>query len=384
MDDTLLTTIAERFGTPVFAYDLDAVSRQVARHRSALPAAELLYAVKANPNGALLRHLAALEVGAEAITLGELERAARAGFSPQRLLLGGPRQDPPLIARAAELSVGLVGLDGSAQWADWRRSPPSDTRFVVRVNPALDPRTHAHLATGAADSKFGLPAAEAAALAADVAATGQLAGFHVHAGSQISDLRVYDEIFVTLAPLYERFPGGILDLGGGFAVPGFELELFATKVRAFAQPHGLQVVLEPGRQLVSEAGVLLTRILRVREGPVRHLIADASMAELIRPALYDAVHPIRPLLPKAISEARPADVDGPLCENADRLGRGVLLPEVEAGTLLAVSRTGAYGFTMASNYASSLRPAEVVVEGGEPRLARRREHLEDLWGLEPA
>ena len=385
MDDPLLTALAQRFATPLYVYDLDAVTSRVASLRSALPGAALRYAVKANPNGALLRHLAGLDVGAEVITVGELERAARAGIDPTGLLLGGPRQDGPLIARAVELRVALVSLDSAAQWEAWQALPQqslADTRFLVRVNPALDPRTHEHLATGAADSKFGSPAAESAALAERVAATGRLAGFHVHAGSQIGSIEVYDEIFTKLAPLYRRFPTcDTLDIGGGFMVPGFPLDRFAAAVTAFAARFELQALIEPGRYLVAEAGTLLTRVLHVKDGPVRHVIADAGMAELLRPALYGAHHPIRVVGRSAPGDLR-SDVDGPLCENADRLGRAVDLPDTLPGDLLAVGQTGAYGFGMASNYASSLRPAEVVVQGGEARLARRREQIDDLWRLE--
>jgi diaminopimelate decarboxylase len=382
MEDPLLTTLAERFGTPLYVYDLDVVAARVTELRRALAGAELRYAVKANANGALLRHLADLGVGAEVITLGELERAARAGIDGQRLLLGGPRQDAPLIARATELGVALVSLDSAAQWDSWQVLAPGSARFLVRVNPALDPRTHEHLATGAAESKFGLPAAEAAALAAHVAAVGRLAGFHVHAGSQIGSLEVYREIFTVLAPLFRRFPqGDILDIGGGFAVPGFPLAGFAAEVAAFAEGFDLRVLIEPGRYLTAEAGVLLTRVLHVKEGPVRHVIADAGMAELLRPALYGAHHPIRVVGAKA-GGVMVADIDGPLCENADRLGRNVELPATRPGDLLAVGRAGAYGAAMASNYASSLRPAEAVVMGGKAWLARRRERSDDLWRLE--
>jgi diaminopimelate decarboxylase len=385
MDDALLTSLADRFGTPLYVYDLDAVAARVAALRRALPGAALRYAIKANPNGALLRRLAALGVGAEAITLGELERSARAGIVGGRLLLGGPRQDRPLIGRAVELGVALVSLDSAAQWESWSALPSSelgDTRFLVRINPALDPRTHEHLATGAAESKFGLPIAEATALAERVAREERLAGFHVHAGSQIGALEVYDEIFALLEPLYHRFPGArTLDIGGGFAVPDFPLERFAAALLPFVERLALSPIIEPGRYLVAEAGVLLTRVLHRKGGALQHVIADAGMAELLRPALYGADHPIR-VLGRLDGPPLLADVDGPLCENADRLGRNLTLIDPRPGDLLAVERAGAYGFTMASNYASSLRPAEAVVEGGAARLARRRERPEDLWRYE--
>lgn len=381
MNDEVLQEAAERFGTPLYLYDFARVRERVARLREALGDAELLYAVKANPNGALLRLLAGLGLGAEVITLGELERAVRAGVPVTRILLGGPGQDEELIRRALELGVRRVSLDSLSQWARWREAGAQDLRFLPRLNPGLDPRTHEHLATGAAESKFGLSLAETEALAAELQARSQLAGFHVHAGSQISALEVYEEIFAQLGRLYDRFAGlELLDIGGGFAVPGFPLQAFAEKVRGFAARYQLRLLSEPGRYLVAEAGTLLTRVQHVKAGALTHVIADAGMADLLRPALYGARHPLR-VIGRSGPET-PVEVDGPLCENADRLGRAVALPEVKRGDLLAVGQAGAYGFAMASNYASSLRPAEAAFDRGELRLVRARETPDDLMRLE--
>ena len=353
--------------------------------RAAFPDADLHYAVKANPCGAVLGHLAKQNLGAEVITLGELERSLRAGFPPEHLLLGGPKQDDALRCLALQAGVKRVSLDSVSQWRMWQQALQGEearVRFLVRLNPALDPHTHEHLATGAATSKFGMTLQEAQEVAEGLGE--RLAGFHVHAGSQIAEMSVYDEIFAVLRPLYERFPDAdTLDLGGGFAVPDFPLERFAAKVRGFLEGLEVKLILEPGRYLVAESGVLLTQVLHIKKGVRHHVIADAGMADLLRPALYGAAHPIRVLtVGEEVSEEVKVDVDGPLCENADRLGRAVGLPEVTRGDILVVEEAGAYGLTMASNYASSLRPAEVVLQNGEARLARRRETVEDLWRLE--
>ncbi len=375
-DDATLRAVAEAFGTPVYVYDLDAVSAQVGRLRRAFLEAELFYAVKANPCGAVLRRLAELGLGAEVITEGELARALRAGFSPEHILLGGPRQDAELVAAAQAARVGWVSIDSLSQAQYWATQPGS-SRFLVRLNPALDPRTHEHLATGAATSKFGMPFDETVQVAEMLG--NRLAGFHVHIGSQIAGVDPYDEVFRQLERLLERFPHGqTLDLGGGFAVPDFPLEAFAEKVGAFVGAR--QLLLEPGRFLVAESGTLLTKVLHVKPGSVKHVICDAGMADLLRPALYGARHPIRVLGKDGPTEI--VDIDGPLCENADRLGRGVALPKVGPGDLLAVAEAGAYGLTMSSRYASSLRPAEVVLENGAARLVTERESVEDLWRLE--
>lgn len=378
--DSLLAEAAAAYGTPLYLYDLDEVAAQVAALSTVLPDATLFYAVKANPNGAVLTTLAKLGLGAEVITLGELERAVRAGIPAERILLGGPRQDHELVARAAKLGVGRVSLDSVSQWRLWREVEAPGLRFFPRINPGLDPKTHEHLATGAAESKFGMTPEEAASVAEEVAARRQLGGFHVHAGSQISEMDVYDEIFSVLELLYERFGAEELDLGGGFAVPGFDLEKFAAKVAAFTARHGLKVLLEPGRYLVARSGVLLCRVLHVKSGALNHVIADAGMADLLRPALYGAEHPIRVVGKTGAGFS--TDVDGPLCENADRLGQARNLPPIAPGDLLVVEQAGAYGFAMASNYASNLRPAEAVVQGGNLTLVRARETVDDLLRLE--
>lgn len=383
----LYAAVAERFGTPTYLYDLTRVTEQARQLRAAFPEADVRYAVKANANLALLRHLAAEGFGAEALTFGELERCLRAGIPGEGILLGGPGHTPALAARALAAGVSLVSLDGSSAFAAWleagREGSLADVNFLVRLNPGFDPRTHEHLATAAGSSKFGVQHDEAVKLAEWVRSEANLAGFHVHAGSMLTDPHVAEMVVGALEPLYDRFPSlELVDLGGGFAVPNPPLEEFAATYQRFASRHGLKVVIEPGRYLVAGAGTLLTRVLHVKDGERRHVIADAGMADLLRPALYGAKHPIQLVGARPPADGRATDVDGPLCENADRLGRNVELPAVEPGDLLAVRDAGAYGFAMASNYVSSLRPAEVVWNGSSARLARRRETAEDTWRSE--
>lgn len=391
-----LAALAETYGTPLWVYDLRVVDAALATVRAAIPDATLAFAVKANASGAVLRHLGLADVGAEAITVGELARSLRAGIDPARIVVGGPAQDAALRALARETRVARVSLDSRSQWRDWCDEPggwPDGTLAFVRVNPGLDPRTHEHMAVGKADSKFGLPPDEASALARDVAAAGALAGFHVHAGSQLTDPAVHEGVLATLAPLYDALPQAReLDLGGGFALPDYPLERLGALIDAWVRPRGLRLWLEPGRALVAAAGTLLTRVLHVKEGPRRHLIADAGMADLVRPALYGANHPIHPVsvagrvverdeAPRALGV--PTDVDGPLCENADRLGRDVRLPALAPGDLLAVGLAGAYGLGMGSHYASHTHAAEVVIDAdGGASLARRRQPLDALWADE--
>lgn len=380
MSTSILAQIAAAVGTPTYVYDLDAISERERRLQHVFAGASLRYAVKANPSGAVLRHLAERGVGAEVITLGELERALAAGIPAERIVLGGPAQGDMLRARAKAVGVGLVSLDSLSQAETWLTEgdmPPC----VIRVNPALDPHTHEHLATGAATSKFGMTVADAIDLAPRLTT---LCGFHVHAGSQIRELTVYEEIFAVLAPLYAQFPHcSLLDIGGGFAVPDVPLTDIAERVLAFAEQVGANLIIEPGRYLVAQAGTLLTQVLHVKHGARTHVICDAGMADLLRPALYGAHHPISVLASDA--QTRPlvtADVDGPLCENADRLAQNLTLPEPHAGDVLAVATAGAYGMAMASNYASHLRPAEVAVLGEAFWTVRERETVADLLQAE--
>ncbi len=320
-DDLVLLEIAQTHGTPTYVYDLDAVSQHIQHLRDLLPKATILYAVKANPSGAVLRHLASHGVGAEAISLGELERAVRSGIAKDKIILGGPRQDIPLIEKALELGITQVSIDSTSQWKTWKGIDCKGVTFFPRVNPALDPKTHEHLATGVATSKFGMTPKEARDIAEELASRNQLAGFHVHAGSQITEADVYDDIFTVLTPLYETFKPKQLDIGGGFGVPGFPFEVFRDKVTEFVHRFNLELTIEPGRYLVAEAGVLLSKVLHLKSGALNHVIADAGMSDLLRPALYGATHPIR-VVGKS-SKVLVADIDGPLCENADRLGRNL-------------------------------------------------------------
>ena len=400
---SLLQTIVNDFATPTYVYALDVLENNLAELRRHFPKADLHYALKANPSGALIKEMAALNLGAEVITLGELQRAVHAGIP--RLILGGPAQSPQLIQAALANGVRQVSLDSLSQLASWQDVAwPEDLSFFVRVNPALDPQTHAHLATGAVTSKFGMTSSEAAEAAEQILKQGakHLAGFHVHAGSQIHALDVYDDIFKCLKPLYERFTAQgakALNLGGGFIVSGdgskqFDFDSLRQKVEPFIDEFGLELTLEPGRFLTANAGVLLTQVLHVKDhrsvGGNLHIICDAGMADLIRPALYGAEHPMYVLgnadteenTKQNTEETIVVDIDGPLCENADRLAEQKQFSKVSQSDVLVVEQAGAYGLTMASNYASSFRPAEVLIKNGEASLIRKRETFEDLIALE--
>ncbi len=380
IDNKTVFKIAQDYGTPTYIYKLEHIQNNIAKLNKYLPNATILYAVKANPNGAILKFLAQNNVGAEVISSGELARALKAGINPNNISLDGPRQDPELILAAIKAGIKWVSLDSYSQWQLWQQFDYSNLKFFIRLNPDLDPKTHQHLATGAAESKFGMTLEETHIVAKDLKANGRLAGFHVHAGSQISDFTVYDEVLARLKPLFEKYGGEYINIGGGFHVPDFDFEAFATIMHDFTNSLDLKIVTEPGRYLVADSGFLLTKVLHKKTGALKHLICDAGMADLIRPALYNGVHPITAIA-KSGNETI-YDVDGPLCENADRLARGIKLPDLDSGDLLLVSQVGAYGFTMSSNYASSFRPAEIVLTKNGTKLVKKRETVEDLLRLE--
>lgn len=381
MNEQFLLSLSQRFGTPLYVYDLDVVTERIAELQRAFgPRARLFYAMKANRLGAILRHVHAHGMGAEVLTIGELESALHAGIPGKDILVSGPGHTPELVARAQQVGVELVSIDSTSVFSLWRNEPFAG-KFLLRVNPGFDPGTHPHLATAAEGSKFGMTIAEAHELAAELHPTGKLAGFHIHAGSMIRDTAVTEAVVEVLVGLYDAFPGlPLVDFGGGFAIPDGPVTAVGHIVQPFLERYDLTPIFEPGRFVVGEAGQLLTTVLHVKDGAKRHIIADGGMADLLRPALYDAVHPIHALGVEA-SELL-ADIDGPLCENGDRLGQDRALGNVTVGDVLAVQFAGAYGFAMSSNYVAHLRAAEVVVQNGEARLARRRETPADLWRLE--
>lgn len=367
MHDQHLLDIAATYGTPCYVYDTAIVERQIHNLRQYFSNAHIYYALKANPYHGILELFQQHNFGAEVISQGEI-KAAREAALP--LLVGGPRQDEAMLACALEHDdIGYISLDSASQWQNWQEVHHAQQQsqevmpkgnLLIRLNPQLDPKTHPHLATGAADSKFGLPLEQVHTLATRLGA--HLCGFHVHAGSQISDISIYDAILTQMEQLFRTFPQAkSLNLGGGFAVPTFDMAAFAAKIQPFVAEHGLELILEPGRFLVAEAGVLLTRVLHHKKGQRNHVICDASMATLLRPALYNAEHPIRKLgAQEGVPEV--VDIQGCLCENSDILGRARRLPPICKGDILVIEQAGAYGSSMASAYAGSSPANEVMID----------------------
>lgn len=366
-----LIEAAERWGTPLYVTDLDAAAAHAQAWRQALPGALVAYAVKANPDPRLLLRLAGEGLGFEVVGPIELALALRAGCPPERIVVNGVGQTDVDLADA--LATGaLVNAESLGALDALLRS--GGGRIGLRINPALDARTHPHLATGAADSKFGIGLDEVPeALARMQAAKMPVASIGAHIGSGIADLEPFARLAELLARLADDAGAARIDLGGGFAGPA---EAYAAAIGPHL-PDTAGLIVEPGRSIVADAGWLLTRVVRVQARG--HLVVDAGMTELIRPMLYGARHPVTLLAAGEPTADRAWTLSGPICEAGDVLAREIELGSgAGEGALLAIGEAGAYGLAMAMNYNGRLRPAQVVIEGGTLRLSRRRETLEDL------
>ncbi len=367
-----LIEAADRWGTPLYVTDLDAAVANADAWRAALPGALVAYAVKANPDPALLRRMAAEGFGFEVVGPVELSMARRAGAAAERIVVNGVG---PSGAHLADALMGDALVNAESLSALDALLLAGKGRIGLRVNPAIETATHAHLATGAEGSKFGIGLDELPAALELLARSGRApASIGAHIGSDIDDPAPFGRLAELLARLAAESRAERIDLGGGYRGP---IRAWVEAVTA-PLPATDRLIVEPGRSIVADAGWLLTRIVRVQARG--HLIADAGMTELVRPMLYGAAHSVELLTPGAgIPERDGWTLSGPVCEAGDVLARDIDLgPGAGEGALLAIGQAGAYGAAMASNYNGRLRPAQAVMEGGELRLSRRRETLEDL------
>ena len=399
-DGRAVEEAAVTYETPLYLYSAASVIAAYESYTTAFAAVphRVCYAVKANSSGALLRLLAERGAGADIVSGFELKAALRAGFPPERIVFSGVGKSEAEIALGVETGLGDFNAESEEEIA--RISAIAHARgarapVTLRVNPDIDARSHPYISTGLRDNKFGVDIS----LAADILRRAQalpgvkIMGVQCHIGSQIRDFDPLAKaagalVGLSRTLLAEGFPLETIDLGGGLGVDYETGEVapvaaFAEVVRPLLAGLPLTLLLEPGRSLVATAGVMLTRVLYVKENHGRRfVIVDAGMNDLLRPALYDAYHRIERVTPGTGRRTRRVDVVGPVCESGDFLARDRELPEVEPGDLLAIRDVGAYGFAMTSNYNLRPRPAEVLVESGAFRLIRRRETFEDLVALE--
>ena len=390
-----LPAIAAQFGTPTYCYANGVLVARYQALAQATPNARICYAVKANDTLAVIRTFARLGAGADIISGGELHGALRAGVAPDRLVFAGPGKTRDEMDLALASGVGQFNVESPAELEALdaaARAAGTRAPVALRVNPDVDAETHDKIATGRRGDKFGIDDADIPALYARAAALEGIEplGLAVHIGSQLSRLAPFEAAFDRLVALVEGLraaghPVTRINLGGGLGVryrdeAPPDVEAYGALVERVRQRLGVTVVIEPGRWLVAPAGVLLTRVIAVKQAGARcWAIVDAAMNDLMRPALYDAWHAIEPVAEPAPDDVTvETDVAGPVCESGDVLGRGRALPPLAAGDLLAVRDVGAYGSVMASTYNGRPLPAEVMVRGDALASIRPRQDHEAL------
>lgn len=398
-----LARLARRFGTPLYVYDLEAILAAYGAYDRAFAAVphQICAAVKANGSRVILGALARAGAGFDIVSGGELAMVLDAGGDPARVVFSGVGKTAAEIDAGLGAGIGLFNVESAGELALLEaraRRLRRVARFGLRVNPDVAAPTHRHIATGKKGHKFGMAPAEALALYRQYAGRRWLhaAAASVHIGSQILDPAPFAAAAVRLGRFARQLRRAgcaveALDLGGGLGIAYRRGErapaptAYARAVLAARPGWGeppVRWILEPGRSLFAPAGVLLARVLYIKHnGGLRFVILDAGFTELIRPALYNAYHEIWPVR-QSRARRSPAEVVGPVCETADTFAHARPLPPLAAGDLVAILDTGAYGYSLASNYNGRPRAAEVVLAPGGVRLARRRETIADLLAAE--
>ncbi len=397
-EEVPLSTIASKVGTPVYVYSQRTLKRHVDVFDGAFADTPHLvcYAVKANSNQTVLGRLADWGLGFEAVSGGELFRVLQAGASPDRVIFSGVGKTPVEIRSGLEAGILFFSVESYSELELISRVAAEQKTIapvLFRTNPDVDPRTHPYISTGLRHHKFGIPLSEARGLYEDARRMPgiNIVGVGCHIGSQITELAPFEEALASIAGLAadlgrDGFGLRYLDFGGGLGIPYADEEppspeAYGQAVRRATAGLGLTLVLEPGRVIVGNAGVLLSRVLlKKSQGPKQFAIVDAGMNDLLRPALYGSFHNLMPVRPGRETEV--VDVVGPICESSDFIAQDRQMERLEAGDLLAIMSAGAYGFSLASNYNSRPRPPEVLVDGDSFTVIRRRETYEDLIRLE--
>ena len=405
-DSVPVSRLADRYGTPLYVYSATAIRQRFRQFDEAFGACRhtICYSVKANSNLSILRLLASLGSGFDIVSGGELHRVLIASRkSAAKVVFSGVGKLAEEIDLALRSKILLFNVEsaGEMQLLAARATHLRKTaRFAVRVNPDVDARTHAYISTGLHEHKFGVPMRDASELYRQGALSRHLkaAGVSVHIGSQILDIDPFGEAIERVATLVKtlRHVGHdirYVDAGGGLGISYAKNPKgkFPSRVKAYAaaitrplQRLGVHVLLEPGRSIIGPAGILVTRVIyRKRNDGKRFLIVDAAMNDLLRPSLYGAHHEIVPvILNTPSSEREKFDIVGPVCESGDFFARNREMPPVAEGGLLAILDAGAYGMSLASNYNSRSRAAELLVDGNSAKVTRRRESIGDLLAPE--
>ncbi len=390
--------LVEKYDTPLYMYDFDYIENRYTRLKEAFAGKKSLinYAVKANSNLSVIQHLAKLGAGADCVSIGEVRRALDAGVDKYKIIFSGVGKRDDEIEEALERDILMLNLESEAEMKRVEmvaQKLGKEARISIRVNPNIDPQTHPYISTGLHENKFGveIDMAKRMYIYANKSEHLNPIGIHFHIGSQLTNLDPIKESAMIVADLVRSLKAikidiKFFDVGGGIGVvyddetPIVE-QAYVDAIAEATKGLDLTLACEPGRYMVANAGAFFTRVLYEKNnGGKRFVIVDGGMNDLIRPSLYNAYHRIE--APGAEGEKTPADVVGPVCESGDFFGKNVPLPPLQHNDILVVHSAGAYGFTMASNYNTRPKPAEVALQGGDDRLIRRRETYEDQVRLE--
>lgn len=395
-----LTEIADQFGTPCYIYSREALEKNWQAFSDAFGKVphRICYAVKANANLAILNLFALKNAGFDIVSVGELERVLAAGGEAKKIIFSGVAKKSSEILRAIEVGVGCFNVESESELIRLHTLAAQQNKIVdiaIRINPNIDARTHPYIATGLSDNKFGIDMQDVLSLYKKIKTTMphcRITGIACHIGSQLTELSPFVEALdCVLSLIAELRKAGIelkhIDMGGGLGVR-YQDEM-PPPVSAYVQQFceklknsGLEIIIEPGRALVANAGMLLTRVEYIKKTRSKNFaIVDAGMTELLRPALYEAWHPIMPVILHSNHPEALYDIVGPVCESADFLGNHRLLA-LNEGDLIAIGMVGAYGACMSSNYNARPKVAEVMVDRDKIHLISARETIQDLFARE--
>jgi diaminopimelate decarboxylase len=388
--------VARRVGTPFYLYSSNTLTNHFRSFDQAFAGVPhiICFALKSNSNGAVLQTLAHEGSGADIVSGGELFRALRAGIDPKKIVYAGVGKSRDEIEYALKVGILMFNAESGDELHELNRAAGemhATARIALRVNPDIDPKTHEYISTGLKENKFGIPIEQALEYyqMAQSLPNIEIVGVHQHIGSQITEVQPFvDALRKVIGFVKVLRASGIgiryIDIGGGLGItykdetPPLPRDL-AQAVQPLLGECGCTLVLEPGRAIVGNAGILVTSAMYQKDsGAKKFLIVDAGMNDLIRPSLYDAYHDIKPVKEPDTAEKAVFDVVGPICESGDFLAKDRALPLVRQGDLLAVMSAGAYGYSMSSNYNSRLRIAEVLVNKNDYSIVRERETYDDL------
>ena len=399
-EDVNLNDLADQVGTPFYVYSSATLRRHVRVVREAFDGIPTLiaYAMKANSNQAVLTLMASEGCGADVVSLGELERVLAAGFAPENIVFSGVAKTIAEMRRGLQVGIKCFNVESEPELERLSMIAADmglTAKVSVRINPDVDARTHAKISTGKSENKFGISYKRAREVYRRIAQLPNIeaVGVDMHIGSQITDLEPFGNAFGLMAELVTELRADghnieHIDVGGGLGIPYNHdseapphPEAYAAVVRDKVGQLGCALVIEPGRLLVGNAGILVTRVEYVKKGDKDFVIVDAAMNDLLRPTLYEAHHDIQPVNPSNLPPIT-GDIVGPVCETGDYLAKDRTIAGVEEGDLLAVMSAGAYGAVMASTYNSRPLIPEVLVDGPRWHVIRPRKSLEELIALD--